>query len=74
MSKYFKIKVNVGDGRTKWVASGHGDLYPAAEKLAMYFTEKTIRSGEVQQFMNDHNCEIVLATDLPRREWFIYEP
>lgn len=74
MDKYYKIKVNMGNGVVKWVGSGHGMLYPTAEKFSLFFTDSTIQSLEVREFINTHDCEIITTNDFPKRDWFVYEP
>lgn len=74
MNKYYKIRVNVGNGKYKWIGSGHGLLYPTAEKFALFFTEETLQEHEVELVMGKHDCKIIETYDIPSREWLIYTP
>lgn len=74
MNKYYKIKIDFGNGKYKWIGSGHGMLYPTAEKFALYFTSETLQSSEVQFILRDYKYELVEVNENPHKEWLIYTP
>ena len=71
---YFKIRVERGDGQYKWLGDGHGLVYPTNEKFALYFTDESVKSPEIQDLLRKENYEFIPADDIPRFEWLIYDP
>ena len=73
-SEYFKVKIDCGNNKYKWLGDGHGLLYPTVGKFALYFTKESITAPEVQRILRKGKYQLVRTTDRPNFDWQIYAP
>ncbi len=71
---FFKIRIDRGEGRYKWLGDGHGEIFHTSEKFALYFTSETVKCPEIQDFLREKKYEFIPTDDKPRFDWQIYVP
>lgn len=71
---YYNIKGTfVGRDNIRWLTESHGDLcFTRNKKRALYFTDSSIKSPLLIDFLDKCIYETVVADDIPEDDWQYY--